>query len=95
MKRKAFAKAAVASMLIGTTMVGCTGAAFRTTAAVAPQKPDRLAAGVEKALADRDGARAVELAEAAVQAAPQDAAIASCWAAPMSLAVASHRRKRR
>lgn len=73
MKRKAFAKAAVASMLIGTTMVGCTGAAFRTTAAVAPQKPDRLAAGVEKALADRDGARAVELAEAAVQAAPQDA----------------------
>ncbi len=73
MKRKVFAKAAVASMLIGTTMVGCTGAAFRTTAAVAPQKPDRLAAGVEKALADRDGARAVELAEAAVQAAPQDA----------------------
>lgn len=72
MKRKAFAKAAVASMLIGTTMVGCTGAAFRT-AAVAPQKPDRLAAGIEKALADRDGARAVDLAEAAVQAAPQDA----------------------
>nr|WP_087575186.1 SPOR domain-containing protein [Sphingomonas sp. CDS-1] len=72
MKRKAFAKAAVASMLIGTTMVGCTGAAFRP-AAIAPQHdPDRLAANVEKALADRDGARAVELAEAAVQAAPQD-----------------------
>ena len=72
MKRNAFAKAAVASMMIGTTMVGCSGAAFRT-AAVAPQQPDRLAAGVEKALADRDGARAVDLAEAAVQAAPQGA----------------------
>ena len=44
MKRNAFAKAAVASMMIGTTMVGCSGAAFRT-AAVAPQQPDRLAAG--------------------------------------------------
>ncbi|UZW53601.1 SPOR domain-containing protein [Sphingobium sp. JS3065] len=77
MKRKAFAKAAVASMLIGTTMVGCTGAAFRDAGhvgAIAPkQNPDRLAANVEKALADRNGAQAVELAEAAVQAAPQDA----------------------
>jgi len=77
MKRKAFAKAAVASMLIGTTMVGCTGAAFRQAdgvgRAIAPQHdPDRLAANVERALADRDGAHAVELAEAAVQAAPQD-----------------------
>ncbi|KEQ54237.1 SPOR domain-containing protein [Sphingobium chlorophenolicum] len=76
MKRKAFAKAAVASMLVGTTMVGCTGAAFRNAGhvgAIAPkQNPDRLAAQVEKALAERDGVRAVELAEAAVQAAPQD-----------------------
>lgn len=73
MKRKAFAKAAVASMLVGTTMVGCTGAAFRPAAIAPQQNPDRLAASVEKALADRDGARAVQSAEAAVQAAPRDA----------------------
>ncbi|WP_176591278.1 SPOR domain-containing protein [Sphingobium sp. EM0848] len=73
MKRKAFAKAAVASLLVGTTMVGCTGAAFRP-AAIAPQpSPDRLAASVEKALADRDGARAVKAAEAVVEGAPRDA----------------------
>ncbi|WP_313809165.1 SPOR domain-containing protein [Sphingobium sp.] len=73
MKRKAFAKAAFASMLLGTTMVGCTGAAFRPAAIAPQQDPDRLAAHVEKALADRDGTRAVDLAEAAVQSAPQDA----------------------
>lgn len=77
MKRKAFAKAAVASMLVGTTMVGCTGAAFRQAdglGAIAPQQnPGQIAASVEKALAGRDGARAVELAEAAVRTMPQEA----------------------
>ncbi|WP_150290228.1 SPOR domain-containing protein [Sphingobium estronivorans] len=73
MKRKAFAKAAVVSLLVGTTMVGCTGAAFRPTAIAPQQSPDRLSGSVEKALADRDGPRAVEAAEAAVQAAPRDA----------------------
>lgn len=75
MKRTAFAKAAVASLLIGTTMVGCTGAAFRPSA-IAPQSEgsDRLVATAEKALANRDGVRAVEAAEAAVQSAPQSSA---------------------
>lgn len=74
MKRKAFAKAAVSSLIIGTTMVGCTGAAFRpSTIAQQGQSPDRLGAAAEKALADRDGTRAVEAAEAAVRTAPQDA----------------------
>lgn len=73
MKSKAFTKAAIASLLVGTTMVGCTGSAFRPSAIAPQQSPDRLAASVEKALADRDGARAVMLAEAAVQAMPRDA----------------------
>ncbi|WP_375195541.1 SPOR domain-containing protein [Sphingobium sp.] len=73
MKSKAFTKAAIASLLVGTTMVGCTGSAFRPSAIAPQQSPDRLAASVEKALADRDGARAVVLAEAAVQAMPRDA----------------------
>ncbi|WP_242123060.1 SPOR domain-containing protein [Sphingobium sp. Sx8-8] len=73
MKPKAFTKAAIASLLVGTTMVGCTGSAFRPAAIAPQQSPDRLAGSVEKALADRDGARAVELAEAGVQVAPRDA----------------------
>lgn len=73
MKRKALIKVAISSLMLGTTMVGCTGAAFRPSAIAPAKNPDRLAATVEKALADRDGARAVEAAEAAVAAAPQDA----------------------
>ncbi|KFG91254.1 Sporulation domain-containing protein precursor [Sphingobium herbicidovorans NBRC 16415] len=74
MKRNALAKAAFSSLVLGTTMVGCTGAAFRPSAiAPAKQNPDRIAAAVDKALADRDATRAVAAAEAAVQAAPQDA----------------------
>lgn len=76
MKRTTFGKAAIASLLVATTMVGCTGAAFRPSASVVQQKgnPTKLAAAAEKALADRDGARAVQSAEAAVQLAPQNAA---------------------
>lgn len=75
MKRTALVKAAISSLLVGTTMVGCTGMAFRPSAvAQSAAKPDRFAAATEKALADRDGARAVQSAEAAVSAAPQDAA---------------------
>lgn len=75
MKRTAFAKAAVSSLLIGTTMVGCTGMAFRPSAiAQQSDNADRLVAAAEKALASRDGARAVQSAEAVVRVAPQDAA---------------------
>ncbi|MES2174070.1 MAG: SPOR domain-containing protein [Pseudomonadota bacterium] len=76
MKRTTFGKAALSSLLVATTMVGCTGAAFRPSASAVQQKgdPGKLAIAAEKALADRDGAKAVEAAEAAVQIAPQNAA---------------------
>lgn len=74
MKRSAFAKASLASLMVATTMVGCTGAAFHPSASVQQdQNPERLAAAAEKALADRNGARAVESAEAAVRADPRNA----------------------
>ncbi|WP_088184619.1 SPOR domain-containing protein [Sphingobium sp. Z007] len=76
MKRTTFGKAALSSLLVATTMVGCTGAAFRPSASAVQQKgdPGKLAIAAEKALADRDGAKAVEAAEAAVQLAPQNPA---------------------
>ena len=74
MKRSALSKAALSSLIVGTTMVGCTGAAFRPSAIAAPrQDTARATAAIEKALTGRDGPRAVAAAEAAVQAAPQDA----------------------
>lgn len=76
MKRNTFAKAAISSLLVATTMVGCTGAAFRPSASAVPQKgdPAKLGIAAEKALADRDGARAIQAAEAAVQLAPDNGA---------------------
>jgi Flp pilus assembly protein TadD/cell division protein FtsN len=76
MKRKTFGKAALSSLLVATTMVGCTGAAFRPSASAVQQKgdPGKLAIAAEKALADRNGNKAVEAAEAAVQLQPQNAA---------------------
>lgn len=75
MKRTALTKAAIAALLVGTTMVGCTGAAFRPSAITQQtENPDRLVAAAEKALASRDGPRAVQAAEAAVRSAPQNAA---------------------
>ncbi|WP_312219253.1 SPOR domain-containing protein [Sphingobium yanoikuyae] len=74
MKRTAFGKAAVSSLMVATTMVGCTGAAFHPrSAAVKHANPGKPAEAAEKALADRDGAKAVQAAEAAVQAAPDNA----------------------
>ena len=70
MKRKAFSRAAISSLIVGTTMVGCTGAAFRPSAMV---QQDRSAVAAEKALANRDGVKAVAAAEAAVLATPRDA----------------------
>lgn len=76
MKRKTFGTAALSSLLVATTMVGCSGAAFRPSASAVQQKGDagKLASAAEKALADRNGAKAVQAAEAAVQLAPQNAA---------------------
>ena len=74
MKRTTFGKAAIASLLVATTMVGCTGAAFRPSASVGQPKgdPAKQAAIAEKALASRDAAKAVAAAEAAVQLAPDN-----------------------
>lgn len=76
MKRNTFGKAVISSLLVATTMVGCTGAAFRPSASAVQQKgnPTKLAIAAEKALADRDGDKAVQTAEAAVLLAPQNAA---------------------
>lgn len=70
MKRSAFAKAAVSSLIVGTTLVACTSGAVRPSSIA---QSGHSASTVEKALADGNGARAVTAAEAAVQAAPQDA----------------------
>lgn len=76
MKRTTFGKAALASLLVATTMVGCTGAAFRSTPSAAHQKSgaNKLAAAAEKALAERNGTKAITAAEAAVTLSPDNAA---------------------
>lgn len=75
MKRTTFGKAAIASLLVATTMVGCTGAAFRPSASVGLPKgnPAKQAAIAEKALASRDADKAIAAAEAAAQLAPDNA----------------------
>ncbi|QGP78533.1 SPOR domain-containing protein [Sphingobium sp. CAP-1] len=75
MNHKTFGKAALSSLIVATTMVGCTGAAFHPRAAVvAPEgDPAKLAAAADKALASRNAVKAVEAAEAAVQLDPQNA----------------------
>jgi Flp pilus assembly protein TadD len=76
MNRKTFGKAALSSLLVATTMVGCAGAAFRPSASAVQQKgdPAKLAAAANKALAARNGDKAIEAAEAAVRLDPQNAA---------------------
>lgn len=76
MKRTTVGKAVVASLLVATTMVGCSGAAFRRSATAAmPEKDgEKLAGKAQKALAARDAAGAVAAAEAAVRAVPGNAA---------------------
>lgn len=76
MKRTTFGKAAISSLIVATTMVGCTGAAFRPSASTVQQKgnPGKLAIAAEKALARHDSVKAIEAAEAAVRLAPQNAA---------------------
>ena len=74
MKRTTFGKAAISSLIVATTMVGCTGAAFHPRASISQPKGDaaKLAAKATKALDDRDASDAVKAAEAAVQLAPQN-----------------------
>lgn len=71
MKRSAFAKAAVSSLIISTALAACAGTMGRPSSSA---EIGRSADSAEKALADGNGPRAVIAAEAAVQAAPEDAA---------------------
>jgi len=75
MMRTTFGKAAISSLIVATTMVGCSGAAFHPRASVSQPKgdPAKLAAKAAEALDDRDADDAVRSAEAAVQLAPQNA----------------------
>jgi Flp pilus assembly protein TadD len=77
MKRKALLKMAAPSVIVATTIVGCSGNALNTHAARALDKTERnlatLAASSERALGKRDFAAAVTAAEAAVESAPDNA----------------------
>ena len=68
MQRKAFLKVAVSSLIVATTMVGCSGAHMTSRAGITAPEGDatKFAATAEKALAAKDGAKAVQAAEAAV-----------------------------
>lgn len=76
MKRKNLGMAAVSTLLMASTMVGCTGQAFRPRSSATPVKDTggaKLAASAEKALAARDFAVALKDAEAVVAANPDNA----------------------
>jgi len=77
MKRKALFNMAASSTIIAASMVGCSGAALNNRAGVSAGKMETMAAsqaqGAEKALAERDAGKAIQIAEAAVAANPQKA----------------------
>lgn len=77
MKRKALSNLAASSLIVATSMVGCTGQALHTQAGVSAgklgQMADAQARDAEKALAAKDAAKAVQIAEAAVAASPDKA----------------------
>lgn len=76
MNRNNLGKAALSSLIVATTMVGCTGAAFhpRTSAVQPKADPTKFAEEAGRALAARNAGKAVDAAEAAVRLAPQNAA---------------------
>lgn len=78
MKRKTLLNVAASSMIVASTMVGCSGAALHSQAGVSAGKMAALASSqardAEQAIANRDSGRAIEIAEAAVAADPANAA---------------------
>lgn len=76
-KNKAFLKLVGSSLIIATTMVGCSGASNKARPALTAAKADKQAAAfaavAEKALAKRDFAAALAAAEGAVAARPDNA----------------------
>lgn len=77
MKRKALSNLAASSLIVATSMVGCTGQALHTQAGASAGKlatmADAQARDAEKALAAKDSAKAIQIAEAAVAASPEKA----------------------
>ena len=78
MKYRALSNMAASSLIIATTMVGCSGAAFQDRAGKSAAKMQQMAAAqardAEKAIARRQAGKAVAIAEAAVAASPDEAA---------------------
>jgi len=74
MKRKALFNIAASSLIIASTMVGCSGAALNERAGLNAGKLDKMAGaqalGAEKAIAKGDASKAILTAEAAVEASP-------------------------
>lgn len=77
MERKAFLKVAASSLIVATTMAGCSGAGLNIVRPL-PDKTERQAASAardaERALVDKRAADAIALAEAAVLAEGDNAA---------------------
>jgi len=76
MKRKALSNIAASSLIIATTMVGCSGAALNSRSGISAGKMERMAdaqaSAAEKAIAKGNAGQAIQIAEAAVAASPQD-----------------------
>lgn len=76
-KRKAFSPLAASSLIVACSMVGCTGQAVHTSAGASAGKlaamADAQAQDAERALRQRDAAKAIQIAEAAVAASPDNA----------------------
>ena len=77
MKHKALSNLAASSLIVATSMVGCTGQALHTQAGASAGKlatmADAQARDAEKALAAKDAPKAIQIAEAAVAASPDKA----------------------
>jgi len=68
-----FARLAGASLIVATSMVGCSGARMEQRPALATNQAAGIAAGIERALVGRDYARALLDAERLVEATPREA----------------------
>tara|TARA_R110000782_G_scaffold182437_3_gene272629 strand:- start:1196 stop:2641 length:1446 start_codon:yes stop_codon:yes gene_type:complete len=77
MTRKARFNIAASSLIVASSMVGCSGAALENRAGLSAGKLDQMASSqardAEKAIANRDAGLAIQIAEAAVAANPNDA----------------------
>lgn len=72
MARTTISTLMASSLILGASMAGCSGAAMQTRVSAAPADTTRMAALVEKSLANKDFVRALAGAEALVAANPRD-----------------------